>query len=61
MTRKRNPGDQIFYARGRRRDTRSDDQVGYIAPERPRRARTSSKASPVTTAVPAEENDTKID
>ena len=59
MTRKRNPFDVIFYARGRRGDPRSDDQEGYFeAPPRPRKARTRK---PKTTPVPAEEDDTKID
>jgi len=50
--RKRNPANVIYYARGRRRDPRSEDQAEYLTPERPRRTRKSSKATPVTSPAP---------
>jgi len=48
--RKRSPADQIYYARGRRSDSRGE-QAGYFTPERPRKAR-SKKATPVTSPAP---------
>jgi len=52
MTRKRNPADKAFYARGRGMHCQSDDQRGYLpGPERPRKAR-SKKATPVTSPAP---------
>jgi len=50
--RKRNPGDKIFYARGRRGDTRGED-AGYFAPPR----RGEKEDEPKTSEEPAEENE----
>jgi len=59
--RKRNQGDKIFYARGRRGDTRGD-QAGYFTPERPRRV---AEDEPKTSEEPApdksRDDDPKID
>jgi len=59
--RKRRQGDQIFYARGRRSDTRGDS-AGYFAPERSRRvAEDEPKTSEEPVPDKSRDDDPKID